>query len=416
MSASQIVRIAPPNPANFNNPTNLTLDVKPSRILIGIGAPNSTDGSLFDYFIASDTGNLYMKDAAGIWEGPIYNFSTSPGSGLTDLTNLGAGAFIYAPPPIAGIASLKSLVSTTGKITFLSEPNDISLGVNLNSSDVGLPLVQNIRNNYNATVDPNNLNDSTQNYSIGSLWWNDTGARLFICQSNTIGSAVWTLINVTASGFITNLNNVGGGFQIFQGLSGTVANLRTITSSDASITITQAPNVIDFTLQPKPRNDFAVFGFTNNLSTQLPAGNVEVPLNQPWALASFRGNWDTGGVSPQLNPRRISALNTTLQPPFFYNVAVNISMQSDQNGLVAPAKVVFVLRPVGGNSSFPGNFSESNNAFVGPFAAIFFNTTINTVWRINDNNPASFFLSAFSADNLAQRITNINTQCTITQI
>src|SRR4029077_4752217 len=140
-------------------------------------------------------------------------------------------------------------------ITFLSEPNDISLGVNLNSSDGGLPLVQNIRNNYNATIDPNNLNDSTQNYSIGSLWWNDTGARLFICQSNTIGSAIWTLINVTASGFITNLNNVGGGFQIFQGLSGTVANLRTITSSDASITITQAPNVIDFTLQPKPRND-----------------------------------------------------------------------------------------------------------------------------------------------------------------
>src|ERR1700685_279466 len=113
---SQTCRTAPTDPRNFNNPTNLTLDIKGAfRILVDTGPPLSTTGSFFDYYIDSATSNFYEKGDDGVWR-LIYNFSTTPGTGVTTLANLGAGAFLFVPPVIGGVANLRSLVSNTGKI------------------------------------------------------------------------------------------------------------------------------------------------------------------------------------------------------------------------------------------------------------------------------------------------------------
>lgn len=47
-------------------------------------------------------------------------------------------------------------------------------------------------NNFQATVDPTVSDDSTQGYSVGSLWINKTTRTEWVCMSAAVGAAVWT--------------------------------------------------------------------------------------------------------------------------------------------------------------------------------------------------------------------------------
>lgn len=48
-----------------------------------------------------------------------------------------------------------------------------------------------IRNNDTATTNPGATNDSTQDYVVGSKWYNKTTGGLFICVDATATAAVW---------------------------------------------------------------------------------------------------------------------------------------------------------------------------------------------------------------------------------
>lgn len=288
MSVSQTVRFAAPNYADINNPTNILSELKPSRILTGLIAPSPNIGSLFDYYIDTVTGNFYYK-FAGVWS-LIYNFTTAPGSGVTDLNNLGTGQQIYVPPLDGTVADLRSLVSSSGKITLVSEPNDINFGVNIDNTDVGLGLVQNIRNNYASATNPSPNNDSTEDYSVGSLWWNYFSQSLFICRTNAVGSAQWIQINVAASGFLTNCANLGL-IGPFSNITGSTANFRGFTSPDNSITITQSGNNINFIGVPPSGifKDLGSFAFTSTTTTTLPTSGSNFNVNSTWAISPTTG-------------------------------------------------------------------------------------------------------------------------------
>lgn len=49
----------------------------------------------------------------------------------------------------------------------------------------------NIRNNDTATTNPGTTNDSTQDYMVGSKWYNKSTGGLFICTDATATAAVW---------------------------------------------------------------------------------------------------------------------------------------------------------------------------------------------------------------------------------
>ncbi len=311
-STSQVCRTGPVDQSNYNNPTSLALDIKGAfRILVDIGPPISTTGSFFDYYIDNATGNFYVKGTDGQWT-LIYNFTTTPGTGVTTLANLGAGAFIFVPPVIGGVANLRSLVSNTGKITFLTEPNDISLGVNITKSDVGLSLVQNILNNYNSNRDPIGTDDASLGYSVGSSWWNSTDDHYWICQAPTLGSAIWIPINPAPTG-ITNINNIGTGTgQVFASLTGSTANLRSIGSSNASVTVTQNASTIDLQIPATPNTfkDVAVYGFSASTTSFFTSPGTGMAFNQLWQLQPGinprpnGGQWTVAGSGQNLSIAR----------------------------------------------------------------------------------------------------------------
>ena len=49
-------------------------------------------------------------------------------------------------------------------------------------------------NNFNSNRDPNNSDDITKAYDIGSLWINVTTKKCFVCLHNLRKSAIWKII------------------------------------------------------------------------------------------------------------------------------------------------------------------------------------------------------------------------------
>lgn len=94
--------------------------------------------------------------------------------------------------------------------------------------------------NLTATVDPAVGNDNTQDYHIGSQWFNTSAGRAWMCTDASTGAAVWkrqmvvddNLAGLTDAG--AALNNLGG---IFSGCDPDF--------SDANVYLT-TPNVLSF--------------------------------------------------------------------------------------------------------------------------------------------------------------------------
>jgi hypothetical protein len=231
MSINQSIKFA--NSSDFNNPNGLYEFVKPPRWVFNTTDPIDTTGENEWFFTNITTGDHFIK-TLGTWTF-VYNFSTgAPSPGLTTLANDGVGVQWFKSV-IGTTAHLRTMASSTGKITFATLPNEIDLTVNINKNDVQLSNVQNILNNYTAVVDPNGGNDSSQGYSIGSIWINSAGiVRLFIARSVGVGTAQWDLS--ANSNAITTIVNDGAGFgEIFINKIGTTAHLRRIASSSTNI-------------------------------------------------------------------------------------------------------------------------------------------------------------------------------------
>lgn len=62
---------------------------------------------------------------------------------------------------------------------------------NVTKAQVGLSQVQNIKQNFTATVAPSVTNDSADGYSVGSQWVNTADGTSYVCVSATNGNAVW---------------------------------------------------------------------------------------------------------------------------------------------------------------------------------------------------------------------------------
>lgn len=410
MSLNQSIRYAEPNVGNINNPESLFPFVSPSRILVGTINPQPSDGQFFYYWINSTTGDLFFKGLDGAWVN-IYNFDVSPGTGITNLINDGTGAQIFKSV-IGTDAHIRTLLSADNKCVLLQEANDIAFSVqNLTPADVQL-----VKDNFNSTRDPINTDDSSQGYSIGSYWWNTVTAHFFLCRSNTLNAAAWILFSPAVGGPLTNCANVGFGGGIFANITGSTANFKSLTSTDASIIVSTTGTTVNLQALPPPGLYKDVFsgGFVDTVSTVITNPGTQYQVSQPWQLnASFsRGSWSIIGSNPLLSIQR-TAPSVMGLANYLYNIELYLSYTTTGN-FVGQSNVSFLLISNTGNCTFAPNFNNVTTSGFGPGAARLVATTMTTLMKVSDSNPASFYLAVYA--DTAQSLVNISTQVTIVQI
>jgi len=88
-------------------------------------------------------------------------------------------------------------------------------------------------NNLSATTDPGVSNDSSQNYSAGSVWVNKSASRVWTCTDPTAGAAVWVESGSTAGANI--VAGVAAGYKIARGVHQIAAATDTIVTGLATV-------------------------------------------------------------------------------------------------------------------------------------------------------------------------------------
>lgn len=83
-------------------------------------------------------------------------------------------------------------------ITNTDNPHEI------NKTQVGLGNVENILSNFAGSAIPTNNEDLDDGYSVGSMWVDISGSKIYICKDNTVGSAVWQEMGITGSGVMSS--------------------------------------------------------------------------------------------------------------------------------------------------------------------------------------------------------------------
>jgi hypothetical protein len=76
---------------------------------------------------------------------------------------------------------------------------------------------------------PTITNDSSENYTEGSTWFDETTQSFYICSDATVGAAVWVQINSTESGTwtpeVSNVDPVDGFVTAYFGMYSKINNL-----------------------------------------------------------------------------------------------------------------------------------------------------------------------------------------------
>jgi len=290
MAINQTVRTN--SAGNLNNPYSLNEYLKPPRWLFDTIDPVDDTGENEWFYTNTTTNDLFIK-SNGAWV-VVYNFNTgAPTPGLTTLANDGTGAQWFKSV-IGSTAHLRTISSSTGKLTFATLANEIDMTVNLVNSDVGLGFVQNIKSNFISSVDPTAINDSSQGYTIGSFWLNrgTNPSRLFICESANVAAAIWELL--AGSGVVDNIVNVGVGAGILRDITGGTANLKSLTSSTGKITYTPLVSTIDVGVN-LVKGDVGLSLLTNTLYVTQSA--VDPTVNNDASQGFVPGNiWNNTAI------------------------------------------------------------------------------------------------------------------------
>jgi len=128
-----------------------------------------------------------------------------------------------------------SLSTTTTNI--VNHLSNTSNPHSVTKSQVGLANVANIKCNYNATQAPTVNDDSTQGYTVGSLWFDTTNQHVYSCLDDTASSAIW--VDVSLQGTIVgSTGNNDSAIIIADGTGGkTIKSSPILTDSNGSINI-----------------------------------------------------------------------------------------------------------------------------------------------------------------------------------
>lgn len=113
--------------------------------------------------------------------------------GIKTATNVGTAGVEVLKGKNGLTLEFKKLNALSAKIVITDNvgSDQIDLDVDVSKTDVGLGNVQNTLNNYSATSPPDPSNDSSEGYSVGSVWIDTSSGIVYTCIVSTVGAAVW---------------------------------------------------------------------------------------------------------------------------------------------------------------------------------------------------------------------------------
>lgn len=262
MSLDQDIRYRERVAGDPINEEGLYSFIMPSRILVLAADPLPSEGQAYFYAINAQSGAFWFKNEGGIWIRLPFTFGTPAGGGITNLANDGVGAPIFKSV-VTNTAHLRTLTGTSGKVVLTVLANEINFGINIDKNDVQLGNVLNIKSVFNQSIRPSVTQDSTQGFVVGSFWQftgNPAQSELYICQSNVINNAIWTLVGPQSA--VLPLTNVGGGQHVYIDATSGPAQLRTLESTNGRVTIANTGNTLNFGVN-LTKNDVGLNNVTN---------------------------------------------------------------------------------------------------------------------------------------------------------
>lgn len=99
--------------------------------------------------------------------------------------------------------------------------------------------IRSIKNNWNATTNPTNSNDTSENYEVGSRWFNISADKEYVCLDGSSFAAVWleTTVNNIA-GEINTASNIGiVGVGIFNQKNGIDLEFKKLKAASNKVTV-----------------------------------------------------------------------------------------------------------------------------------------------------------------------------------
>jgi hypothetical protein len=132
-----------------------------------------------------------------------------------------------------------------------------------------VPAIVASYNNLTAAVDPTAANDVSQNYSVGSVWYNSAAGflRWWTCVSNAVGAAVWVFTGAAYASGGTAPNVAQVQFGTGTGLLAAAGNInRQVVGAGINPGATAADNVL--AIYSLPAGSFDVSGRGITLTAQ----------------------------------------------------------------------------------------------------------------------------------------------------
>ena len=272
-SINQDIRFSNVGPQN--NPKALFDFIKPSRWIFNNVNPLPDTGEDQWFYINTATGDLFEK-TSGTWF-LVYNFSVTPGSGITNIQNETPGLFKNIIGTTAHFKGLAGDVVANEIFVDNSDSNTVFLSIEPSYKPISLSRVQNIYIG-NGTFNPNGTVGATEGASQGSLFI-QLPAILWVCQNPV--TEVWTRTN---SG-ILDIVNVGGpgeglvigvdvgGDGLFKKISSTGGDIN-VSSLSTSVDLNISPSFVPVLLDKVPNvyNNFSGNAFSPTVNDDITKG------------------------------------------------------------------------------------------------------------------------------------------------
>lgn len=149
--------------------------------------------------------------------------------------------------------------------------------------------------------------DSTQDFSIGSIWLDDVSGFVWMCTDATIASAVWVLINSNSVLNYVISGSSGGSISPVSG-TGAVTNF--------SVNLTTTGNPVEIRVIPDGSSNASVFGNFNTGSSEMEFDIIFLRDSIEFARQKFQifgENPPAGSLASFVGPGAIFALDES--PP-----------------------------------------------------------------------------------------------------
>ena len=193
-------------------------------------------------------------------ESAVFQNNNTLGTMRFDLSSIpfGTQGVISIPTPTTNFTLVgEDTTQTLTNKTIVFANNNIVI----DKDDIGLNNVENTKNFASGSADPNINNDSSEGYSIGSIWTNTMDDIAFICLDASVGAAVWKDITQQTSTSVGESNTVSnlGGIGLFSNKSDVDLQFKGITSGTPTVlTIIDNPSTIELDIVLGNINIFAL--------------------------------------------------------------------------------------------------------------------------------------------------------------